>query len=358
MEQGDYEGAKVVLHRALAIARREGDTALEMRSLANAVQVDTWNLRYLDALDSGLRIVELSGQVDEPFSEFLARYYSSHALRITGDLDGARSHAEACVALAQQLRDRWSLASAFYVSQNVAQAEGNWRMARECSERALAIYPTDSRALSGRIQLEYQLGDFSQGKAFMERLLEAMRLNVPAPNATSILPAATIPFVARITGVADWLDAAQEAQAVIRSSPSANPLATYTAEISQALLAVFQGDTAAASKQYAALGVRRYAIIPTILMAVDRLLALLAQTIGNLDQAVNHFEEALAFCRKAGFRPELAWTCCDYADTLLQCNKPGDREKAITLLDECLAISSELGMRPLMERAMSRQDGL
>ena len=49
-------------------------------------------------------------------------------------------------------------------------------------------------------------------------------------------------------------------------------------------------------------------------------------------------------------RPELAWTCCDYADTLLQRNEPGDREKTMSLLDESLAISSELGMRPLMER--------
>ena len=24
---------------------------------------------------------------------------------------------------------------------------------------------------------------------------------------------------------------------------------------------------------------------------------------------------ALAVCRKAGYRPDLAWTCCDYADT-------------------------------------------
>ena len=54
-----------------------------------------------------------------------------------------------------------------------------------------------------------------------------------------------------------------------------------------------------------------------------------------------HFDDAQAFCRKARYRPVLAWICCDYADTLLQRNKPGDREKAM---------SSELGMRPLMER--------
>ena len=85
-------------------------------------------------------------------------------------------------------------------------------------------------------------------------------------------------------------------------------------------------------------------------------LGLLAHTMNNLDQACAHFEDALPFCRNSAYRPELAWTCCDYADTLLQRNQPGDREKAMSLLDESLAISSELGMRPLMERVLSRRD--
>ena len=33
-----------------------------------------------------------------------------------------------------------------------------------------------------------------------------------------------------------------------------------------------------------------------------------------------------------------------------------DRTKAMSLLDEALAISSELGMRPLMERVLSRRE--
>ncbi len=90
-------------------------------------------------------------------------------------------------------------------------------------------------------------------------------------------------------------------------------------------------------------------------LAGDRVLGLLSQTTANLDQAAAHFDDALAFCRKAGYRPELAWTCCDNADTLLQRNDPGDREKAMSLLDESLAISSELGMRPLMVRVLSRR---
>ena len=69
-----------------------------------------------------------------------------------------------------------------------------------------------------------------------------------------------------------------------------------------------------------------------------------------------HFAEALGFCRKTGYLPELAWTCCDYADALLERDDAGDREKAMALLDEGLALSRDLGMRPLMERVLSRRE--
>ncbi len=86
------------------------------------------------------------------------------------------------------------------------------------------------------------------------------------------------------------------------------------------------------------------------------MLGLLAQTMGNSDQATAHFEDGLAEIRQAGYRPELAWTCCDYADGLLQRSSPGDQERAMSLLDESLAISRELGMRPLVERAAARRN--
>jgi hypothetical protein len=37
-------------------------------------------------------------------------------------------------------------------------------------------------------------------------------------------------------------------------------------------------------------------------------------------------------------------------------NSEGDRANATSLLDESLAISRELGMRPLMERVLSRRE--
>ncbi len=68
------------------------------------------------------------------------------------------------------------------------------------------------------------------------------------------------------------------------------------------------------------------------------------------------FDDAMTFCRKAGYRPELAWSLYDFADMLRERNRQGDSEKATELLVESLAISSELGMRPLMERVLSRRE--
>ena len=47
-----------------------------------------------------------------------------------------------------------------------------------------------------------------------------------------------------------------------------------------------------------------------------------------------------------------------YADTLRERGGPVDKEKAAALLEQSLAISSELGMRPLMERVLSRREFL
>ena len=92
------------------------------------------------------------------------------------------------------------------------------------------------------------------------------------------------------------------------------------------------------------------------------MLGLLLVTQGEPEEAMPHFDAALAFCRAAGYRPEYASAACDYANVLLDHSTDSgraggeDRAKANKLLDESLAISSELGRRPLMERVLSRRE--
>ena len=143
---------------------------------------------------------------------------------------------------------------------------------------------------------------------------------------------------------------------MVLSSTSAAPYYTLVARCGLGHQSVIQEDVQGAAEQYSAIEPARGTLLVGVPGSIDRILGLLAHTMGNLEQATIHFEDSLAFCRKAGYRPELAWTCCDYADTLLQRDENGDREKAMSLLDESLATSSELGMRPLMERVLSRRE--
>ena len=131
------------------------------------------------------------------------------------------------------------------------------------------------------------------------------------------------------------------------------------ATVGLGLIAGERGDIEEVAHHYADLLRHRGILIWFAFVSSDRILGILgilAHAMGNLDQAAVHFEDALTFSRKAGYRPELAWTCCDYADALRVRDGEGDRAKAITLLDESLSISNELGMRPLMERVLSRRD--
>jgi tetratricopeptide (TPR) repeat protein len=97
---------------------------------------------------------------------------------------------------------------------------------------------------------------------------------------------------------------------------------------------------------------------PFSFISFDRALGAAAAALGRNSVADRHFAEALAFADTAGYVRETAWTCSDYAEMLLDRDEPGDREKAIELQDEALAITQELGMRPLTERILARREVL
>ncbi len=201
------------------------------------------------------------------------------------------------------------------------------------------------------------MGNIEESRDYCKQLLEVVP-NVLVGIGFQHSPAAeTIPLFARVTGTTDLLDVAESVARELLSSPSIPDAFLLGARVGLALIAVQRSDVESANEQYSSLesqrGTQQRAAI-----CCDRLLGLLAQTMGNTDKTGFHFDEALAFCRKAGYRTELAWTCCDYSDLLIERDRGGDRAKAMSLLDESLAISTELGMKPLMERVQSKQQSL
>ena len=110
-----------------------------------------------------------------------------------------------------------------------------------------------------------------------------------------------------------------------------------------------------AKEQYLALESQRGSMVSLPIASVDLLLGRLAGITGDLDRAMDHFEDSLIYCHRAGYRPELAWSSYEYADALFHRNQPGDRDKAASLLAEGLATAEALGMSPLKSRVASLQ---
>jgi hypothetical protein len=72
--------------------------------------------------------------------------------------------------------------------------------------------------------------------------------------------------------------------------------------------------------------------------------------------AAKHFEDAIEFCEKAPYPPELAWAQYHYSDFLLDRDASGDHEKATELQDGAIAIATELGMKLLLEKVLSQRE--
>ena len=101
--------------------------------------------------------------------------------------------------------------------------------------------------------------------------------------------------------------------------------------IALAVVAVERSDKPSAREQYDALLPYRGVMTNAHPPVTDRVLGLLAQTLGRIDDAASHFEDALAFCG-GRFHGEQGHVSYEYAVLLFARRSPGDRERAIGLM--------------------------
>lgn len=357
--QGDYQGSQEAFGRALTIARREEDVSLEMRILANAAEADFFHLMYQDSLNKSSRVLEISDGVDDLRTRATASFYAARSLDSIGDHSGARRHAAAILTAAEDLKEHWWIGSACWFNSMLSCLEGDWHTARELGSRGLKATFSNPRILGNLALLEYEVGDFDQGQEFLKQLLEAMRRFAPGPITHYSIPALVLPMIARLTGINDQLDIAESAAKTILESPTALPFEIVAVRNGLAIKSVIMNDPTGAGAQYKALEphrgtVPKYVFEPSI----DRVLGLLSATMGDLGNAVIHFEEAQAFSRGAGYLPELAWSCYDHANCLIRLGTAEHKPIASNLLGEAAIIAKDLGMRPLLEGIASSNESL
>lgn len=115
--------------------------------------------------------------------------------------------------------------------------EGDWGAGRRFSDRGLEVSPLNPQLLVPRILLEYQTWESSQGKVYLERLIETMRRAGPNQSIASGRTSLAIIAIARISGVPDRLEIAEAAAKAVLSERSATPNRANFPKVGLALLA-------------------------------------------------------------------------------------------------------------------------
>ena len=170
--------------RALAIAQRYGDSALEMQTLVNAGCLDGSHLRLHACIDKNVRAVALAAFLDQPFVETHAHAESALALYSLGELDKAMHHANAALVAARRSRNRWHTALVLSALQSLSHLQGDWEAARRLSDQGLELSPKFEVLLSNRAMLECQVGNVEQCDVYLDILLEAGTLDAQSPRGT------------------------------------------------------------------------------------------------------------------------------------------------------------------------------
>ena len=247
-ELGDHEGAINELEQALAIAEKEDDSILKRSVLTTLADIQYSHSRYQDSLRNSLRAIQLIARSNEYELDSYDRPHRSaaRALLALGDIEAAEPHAAAYLAQAEQHHDRFTVIQALHLNEVLAYLKGNMEIAREFSDRGLALDQHDIRILNSRAILEYEVGEFGRGDAYLDRLLEVMYLTPPGHGHVYAVVPLVIGIAAQITRDAGRSDIAMAAAEPVLSSPSLGSEDASYARTGLALLAVEQGDRAAA----------------------------------------------------------------------------------------------------------------
>ncbi|MBI4218575.1 MAG: hypothetical protein HY682_00420, partial [Chloroflexi bacterium] len=358
-DNGDYQGAEEALEKALRIARTHRDVALELWTLARAGHVGMHHLRFEECIDKNGVALTLNRQVNDSVAEIWCRYCIVSTLAAEGNLKEAESATDSMLGFSQQARDRLSTTWALTQRARLSCLTGDWKAAIEAADEGLALAPRDSRLLVAGVIPRFQAGHPKEAEPLLDSLLDIAKRTRAVPGAVPALLGATvaIPLARSIDGRSEGIEQAWQAGRTVLAC-SRSPFEEAEARTGLAVTAVLRGDVDEAREHYERLSSQGGHMLAWATISGGRLLGLLARTTGKPDDAATHFQQAIAFCRRAGYRPELAWTCHDYADMQVSGKPALDRQSVKALLDEGEQIALELGMVPLVTKFASLRERL
>lgn len=262
---------------------------------------------------------------------------AARASLAVGDLAGAHRSADVLWNLAQHTPDATSgdgqtiLWEANLLKGLIAYTEGEWRIAkihfRHCDENLIG-HSGEWELHAAWAILENEVGHRAEAR----RRLKAVTVGSDDRDAERLSMAAFISAsIGRTTENSRMLDAAER---LARETLGIGGISNHVearARIALAVVAVEREEKLSAREQYDSLLPYRGVMTNGHPPITDRVLGLLAQTLGRIDDAAAHFEDALDFCRER-FHGEQGHVSYEYAVLLFARRGPGDRDRAIELM--------------------------
>jgi hypothetical protein len=350
VERADDTGARQAVKRALEIARQQGDARLEVKVLRHGLTVSLQGFRWQGLANEAAALADRAHHMGDRYSEVRSRFVAACAFSISGESDDAWKQCSLEIEGAEEMKEVNILENALLQRIGLASLGGDWKIHRETVARLLELNPRLTSDTFRYVEAA------TEGAAGCRDAIEDTVRKIES----STQPRAFIYDLDGLLTVCEyepderWLLAAVKVTEDFLASPYTSEMRRAMATLTSALIAVLRRDASSAADIYQRLSafghVVQYFGEGT---CSARVLGRLAALTNDRDSACRHFDEALAFCRKAGYRPELARVLVDYAAVVLEGERATDRERAVALQDEAISIARELSMQLLLERVLA-----
>jgi eukaryotic-like serine/threonine-protein kinase len=337
--------------QAIEMAERVGDTKILLLAMHSRQWSTLGPDRIDEAIASGEEMVRLARIVGDRDMEFEGHHLRLIALAQLGDFHAVDEEIVACDRLAGELRQpRYLWQTAVFRTMR-ALMRGRYKESERLARTALSIGQRAQREVAGVVFGGHSfLTRFADGS--LEQLSDAGR--EAAARYGQAWPSAYVWLLTEIGQLdearARFAKLAADGFDALRRS---GDWLTSICALSVASIAI--GDREAASTLYELMA--PYADRCTLFLAAagclgsnHAFLGFAAAAAARQQDAVRHFELALARNAEIGCDYLTPRVCYEYARTLLSRSEPEDREKAIGLIDQGLVLARQIGMRVEAER--------
>lgn len=341
--------------QAVAMAERIGDREVQLVALYSRHKAMLGPDGVVERLEAAAEMIRLAAETGDAGMEFLVHHFRVGMLLELGEIGAADAEIAACDRLATALRQPQYLWQTRVLQAMRAFFDGSFERGRELSEEAFSI----GRDVQGGIAMFHfgtQMFNYHWGTGRLAELEDATSVfceKYPTSAWRAVLAflyselgkfeeaRAEVDILARdnfqgILRDGNWLGA------LAFTTWTCVPLrdAARAAELYEILLP-FADRTVVPGAGAACVG------------SVAFLLGELAAIMDRHQDAADHFEAALRSDSRMGNRPFVVFERLEYARLLLSRNADGDREQAITLLNQVLDEARDLGMVAMVERALA-----